>query len=59
MPPCGMTERAIAQPLRVAPLKTPGKKKNACFRRHFPFYGEVWLACKKFWAGGPAHFTVW
>ena len=39
MPPCGMTERAISQPLRVAPLKTPDKKKNACFRRHFPFYG--------------------
>src|SRR5699024_7618120 len=39
MPPCGMTERAIAQPLRVRLSKNPDKKKHACFRRHFPFYG--------------------
>ena len=59
MPPCGMTERAIAKPLRVAPLKTPTKRKMPAFAGIFRFMGEVWLACKKFWAGGPAHFTVW
>ena len=39
MPPCGMTERAISQPPRGELSKNPDKKKNACFRRHFPFYG--------------------
>ena len=42
MPPCGMTERAISQPLRVAPLKTPDKKEKCLLSQAF---SVLWGKC--------------
>ena len=48
---CAVTERGLS--------KNPTKRKMPAFAGIFRFMGEVWLACKKFWAGSPAYFTVW